>query len=460
MIWGVSISLFSLFIVWVGWRASRGIEDIRQYLVSHQNFSSLALFSTIVASFVGAGVVMGTAEKSFQFGIGHTIGLLGFGLQLFLTGWWVAPRMQRFRHMLTLGDVIGKYYGKVPQILSGVLWLSFCIGILTAQMSAMGNLITSMLGYDRTLSILMSASIVIFYCYVGGIRAVVATDVIQFFVLFAAIILVAVCGVHYVGGWEALISSVPATHLQPTSHLSGWELAFLFGSFLLGDALIPPVFQRLLMGQNQKATQKAFMMSSFLLVPICALAFVHGLVAYAIDPMMPKEEITATLFQTALALPLAIIAVLGFISVIMSSADSYLNAAAGAFVNDVVVPLYGDNLDGKQVLNMAKAITVVLGCCSMFFAIAVQDIMDILLKTYQFWGPTLVIPLLGIISDKTLPRWGFYTSVLTGGLIVVLWNTFDLQELTQVSALIAGILGNAAVYFGIYMGVLKKEAIS
>lgn len=450
MIWGISISLFCLFIVWVGWRASKGIEDLRQYLVSHQNFGSLALFSTIVASFVGAGVVMGTAEKSFQFGIGHALGLLGFGLQLFLTGWWIAPRMAKFRHMLSLGEVVGKFYGNVPQILTGVLWLSFCIGILTAQMSAMGNLITSLLGYDRSLSILMSAGIVIFYCYIGGIRAVVATDIVQLVLLLLAIVLVAICGVHYVGGWEALISGVPATHLLPTSHLSGWDLAIVFFSFLLGDALIPPVFQRLLMGKNEKVIRKAYMTSGLVILPICFLVFIHGLIAYVIDPNMATGEITATLFRTTLALPFAIIALVGFISVIMSSADSYLNAAAGAFVNDLIVPISGKRLNSKQVLNIAKATTVLIGCCSMFFAIAVQDIMDILLKTYQFWGPTLVIPLLGIFSNKTLPPWGFYGCVLTGGLTVVLWNTFDLETATHVSALIAGILSNLAVYVSTY----------
>ncbi len=459
MIWATTISLFSLFMLWIGWRSSVGIEDLRQYLVSHQSFRTLALFSTIVASFVGAGFVMGTAEKSFEFGIGHALGLLGFGLQLFLTGWWVAPRMKRFRHMLTLGEVIEKHYGTVPQILTGVLWLSFCIGILTAQMSAMGNLITSLLGYDRALSILLSAGIVIIYCFMGGIRAVVATDVVQLVLLLLAIILVVICGVHYVGGWESLISAVPATHFVPTSYLSKWDLCFLFFSFLLGDALIPPVFQRLLMGKNEKVSRKAYMSAGLMVVPICALVFLHGLIAYAIDPATSKEEITVTLFNTTLALPFAVIALVGFMSVIMSSADSYLNAAAGAFVNDIIVPISGRTLDSNQVLTIAKATTILLGSCSMLFAIAVQDIMDILLNTYQFWGPTLVIPLIGIFSNKTLPSWGFYASVLSGGLVVVLWNSLELETMTHVTSLVAGIIANALVYVSAYRFCLAKQML-
>jgi SSS family solute:Na+ symporter len=458
MIWAICISLFSLFILWLGLRASHGIKDIKQYLVSHQSFGSFALFSTIVASFVGAGVVMGTAQKAFQFGIGHALGLLGFGLQLFLTGWWIAPRMAKFRHMITLGEVIEKYYGKVPQILTGILWLSFCIGILTAQMSAMGNLITSLLGYDRTFCILLSAGLVIFYCYVGGIRAVVATDIVQLILMLLAIVLVAICGIHYVGGWQSFIESVPSSHFLPTSHLSGWDLGIVFMSFLLGDALIPPVFQRLLMGKNEKITRKAYMSAGLIVVPICFLVMIHGLVAYCIDPAMVKESITANLFKSTLAMPFAIIALIGFISVIMSSADSYLNAAAGSLVNDVIVPMSGKPLSSSVVLGLAKWTTVILGVCSTFFAIAVQDILDILLKTYQFWGPTLVVPLIGIFSNKTLPPWGFYACVLAGGLTVVTWNTFDLETTTHVTGLIVGMFVNALVYVSAYS--MTKHAVN
>jgi SSS family solute:Na+ symporter len=446
MIWGLSFAVFCLFTVWLGYRASHGIHDIKRFLVGDQNFGNFALFSTIVASFVGGGVVMGTAEKAFQFGIGHALGLLGFGLQLFLTGWWVAPRIARFRNALSIGEVIGTYYGKLPRMLTGLLWLSFCIGILTAQMSAMGNLITSLLGYERSFSIFISAGIVIFYCYIGGIRAVVATDILQFVLLSIAIVLVTIFGISHLGGWDSFIAKVPEAYLSPTSYLSSWELVLLFLSFLLGDALIPPVFQRLVMAKDVKIAKRSYIWSGLIFIPLCLFVFSHGLIAYVSDPTIPKEQITAYLFNETLPMPIAIIALLGFLAVIMSSADSYLNAAAGSLVTDLVIPVAGKSLSRKAVLNLAKWTTIIIGALSITFAIAVQDILDILLKTYQFWGPTLVIPILGIISDKQVPPWGFYASVITGGLTVVVWNTFQLEEVTHLSALIAGLLSNAVVY--------------
>jgi SSS family solute:Na+ symporter len=224
----------------------------------------------------------------------------------------------------------------------------------------------------------------------------------------------------------------------------------VFLSFLLGDMLIPPVFQRLVMGRSVEIARKAYMWSGLLFIPICLLVLSHGLIALALNPELPTSEITAFLFKTTLPLPIAIIALLGFMAVIMSSADSYLNAAAGALVNDVVLPIAGTSLSDKISLRFAKWTTVILGVLSITFAIAVQDILDILLKTYQFWGPTMVVPLLGILIHKQLPPWGFYVSVFTGGLVVVTWNTFDLEGSTHLSALIAGIGSNALAYLLVY----------
>ena len=234
MVLGLSFIVFCMLTLWVAWKASTNITSLRDYVLSHQRFGQLSLFATIVASFVGGGVVMGTAQKTFQFGIGHGLGLLGFGLQLILTGWWIAPRMGRFRKLISLGDLIARYYGKVPQILTGVFWLSFCVGILAAQMSAMGNLMTNLLGFDRTLCILVSAAVVVIYCYWGGIKAVVSIDHLQFVLLSIALFLVTIVGIYQLGGWQSLVNHVPTTHWSLTSHLTGWELTMIFFSFLLG----------------------------------------------------------------------------------------------------------------------------------------------------------------------------------------------------------------------------------
>jgi solute:Na+ symporter, SSS family len=184
----------------------------------------------------------------------------------------------------------------------------------------------------------------------------------------------------------------------------------------------------------------------------------HGLIALAIDPNIPKEQITTFLFQRTLPFPIAIVALLGFIAVIMSSADSYLNAAAGALVNDLALPL-GIPLSQKQTLSLAKWTTLALGGISMYFAIAVQDILDILLKTYQFWGPTLVVPLIAILANKPLPLWGFWSSVLSGGLTVVVWNQFDLESSTHLSALIAGLVVNVSVYSMSYLSLKYRPYV-
>lgn len=442
---------FCLITLILALRASGSIQNLRHYLVGSQNFSSFTILCTITASFVGGGVVLGTAEKTFQYGIGHAIALLGFALQIFLTGWLIAPRMTRFRKMLSVGQLIGHFYGKHAQVITGLLWLSFCIGIITAQMSAMGSLLTVMIGLDRSICILISSTVVIAYCFFGGIRAIIATDVLQFTLLVTAIVSLCCFGVYKVGGIEALSQNLPENFLSPTYHLSWLDISVIFCSFLLGDALIPPVFQRLIMGKNSQIASKAYIRAGLLIIPICIFSGVYGLIAKVLFPNAIPHEITVALFQQFLPTPLAVVVMIGFMSVIMSSADSYLNAAAGSLLNDLILPYSPINFSQKTLLKYAKYCTLIIGACAMYFAMSVQDILDILLKTYEFWGPIMVVPLLFIIFKKQLPCIGFYASIVTGGSVVVVWNLFNLQATTHVSALVPGIVLNALVTYLLYL---------
>ncbi|MGV2333197.1 MAG UNVERIFIED_CONTAM: hypothetical protein LVR18_03390 [Planctomycetaceae bacterium] len=85
-------------------------------LLAKNSFSNFTILSTIVASFVGGGTIIGVAEKSYMFGIGAAIGLMGFALQISLTG-VMAPRIiAKFKNVISVGDIIGLGYGKNARI--------------------------------------------------------------------------------------------------------------------------------------------------------------------------------------------------------------------------------------------------------------------------------------------------------------------------------------------------------
>lgn len=437
--------------------SSKGIKTINEFGISRGFFSSFAIIATIVASFVGGGVIVGTAEKCYYSGIGPLIGLLGFPLQLLLTGLIIAPRIQKYKDTLTVGDIIGAEYGKAAKMMTGILWVLFCTGIIGAQISALSYALSIFLPTPHHWNIGIGASIIIFYCFVGGIRAVISTDVLQFIVLGIAIPLTFILTFFQFNSLQQIVDSVPADYFSITHHFSGVELFVLFFSFLLGDALIPPVIQRLLIAKDAQQAKKTMIWGSLLTLPLCLIGGGFGIIAYALNPSIEPSQSVIYLFQTALPGGFEVIAITGLIAVIMSSADSYLNSASVSFVNDIFTPLLNRKLLHTQELNLARSATLIVGSVAVIFTLAGSTIFDILLYSYKFWGPTLVIPIGALFLDKPVNKVGFFASSISGLLVAFVWDLANFEKLSGIGSLLPGIVANGCTYTLSYLLEIKPD---
>jgi SSS family solute:Na+ symporter len=129
----------------------------------------------------------------------------------------------------------------------------------------------------------------------------------------------------------------------------------------------------------------------------------------------------------------------------MSSADSFLNGAAVAFSNDMVNPLRRKPLSEKQQLVLAKAVTVMVGILAVVFAVKIRSILDILIWAYNFWAPTIVIPmgaaLLGIRAATRV-----FVAAAAAGLVGALVWEQGFGSPGGVDGLIIGVLSNLAIF--------------
>lgn len=438
---------FFLLTLGIGITAGRHIKNFSDFAISRGTFGTFSLVATIVASFVGGAVIMGTAEKTFSHGIGYMLALFGFPIQFLLMTYYIIPKMPDFSGALSIGDIISKAYGKRAQILTGILWISFSIGIITVQMLAMSITLSWFLTIKPSVSLLVSGSIVTTYCLIGGIRAVVWTDVVQFILLGVMIPLTVILGIQYAGGINNLLEAMPASHFNPFDHMHPLAWITIFISFIFGDALIPPVIQRILMARNKEQSTKSMKWGAILMFVLCVFAGLLGLIGYAIDTTITPNQVVIFTFDTVLPIGMRGLAAAGLLAVIMSSADSYLNSAAVVLVRDIITPFRLMPLGEKTSLRLAQLITLIIGISAVFIAMHTSNIMDTLLHTYKFWGPVIVPPLAALCMGKKISKVGFFVCCGVGAATVILWEMMDMQSHTFISSLIVGIFANAATFF-------------
>lgn len=102
------------------------------------------------------------------------------------------------------------------------------------------------------------------------------------------------------------------------------------------------------------------------------------------------------------------------VAVVMSSADSFLNAAGIAATHDVFKPLRGKACSSKEELILSRLTTLIVGVCGIAFALSTESVIDILLETYNFWTPFILVPLVGGILGFTASPRVFWISSFVG----------------------------------------------
>ena len=105
----------------IGYLSSKKIVSFESFSVGNRSFSSVLIFCTLSATFIGGGYTIGNAGKVFSGGMVFAFALLGFSLKEILVATFIAPRMDNFRDCHSVGDMMQKSYGLKAKYVTGTL---------------------------------------------------------------------------------------------------------------------------------------------------------------------------------------------------------------------------------------------------------------------------------------------------------------------------------------------------
>jgi SSS family solute:Na+ symporter len=368
-----------------------------------ERFSTLALVASIVATGICGGVVLGGASEAYRYGIIDIAVCFMICLKDFLTGHCVAPRLAPLvanKPILSVGDLFGLWYGRTGKLIAGLTGTCLCLGFISSQIFVIGKAFSYFLG------LALGYGVVVLYTAYGGIRAVVATDVLQFFILVIVLPLIAQGALQHLGGIASVWASLPhfsKTLIQPSTVT--WRYLDMGIAYLI-PFLGPVVMQRLLMAKHLGQMQSAFSWAALwgcFIYPVVGLVGLLALVSHnGIEPANAFFHAVDTL------MPLGFkgLALIGLLAACMSTADSYLNAASITLVRDCIQPFYKEPLPDATQLRLARGLTLVLGGLGFFQALRASNVIDLALASFDSWGSTVLIPLYAAL-------WGFRASVRT-----------------------------------------------
>ncbi|MEM1128437.1 MAG: sodium/solute symporter [Bacteroidota bacterium] len=299
------------------------------------------------------------------------------------------------------------------------------------------------LGIPLWATILIIGIVTIIYDTIGGITAVVYSDVIQMGVLLGGIIVCIVYAADLVGGFGAMLDALPRERLDALDLSTGlgdggavpfW--AFLFGGFFLYASYYgtdQSQVQRQLSAKSIRESKYALVFNGLVRFPLTLLYAALGIAAYAAYVASPELQASIPADRPDFLIPQFILLNLppglrallfaALLAAAMSSLDSALNSLSAATMRDFL----DAQLPSEQSRFLwSKLTTVAWGVVITGFAFVVGEISDTVIEGINkigsaFYGPVLAAFLVGVLSRRITAR-GMLMGILAGvGLNLVQW---------------------------------------
>jgi len=339
-----------------------------------------------------------------------------------------------------------RFGGSVRSLISAVFLLSRGLGT-GVGLYASAIILTVVLDIPLWATILMMGFVTVVYDTIGGMKAVVYSDVIQSGILFLGIFLcIWFAGANY-GGFDGALTALPAERWRAIDWGTGLDggSETPFWGFLVGGLFLYMAYygtdqsqvQRELSAATLADTRKSLYFNGFVRFPLTLLYVIMGValgVAYSksleLQTQVPRELMDFLVPVLVLQeLPAGVRGVLvsALLAGAMSSLDSALNSLSAATMRDFIEK--NRELSDRQSLLYGKLTTVAWGVIITGFAFLVGGISDTVIESINmigsaFYGPILAAFLVGVLSKRATTA-GIFTGVVGGvGFNVIVWVFF------------------------------------
>jgi len=420
------------------------------YYVGGRNMSPYHIGMSIVATDVGGGFSIGLGGLGYLMGISGSWLLFTGLVGAWLTAIFIVPKIKKIDKklgMLTYPDFLRNTYGDnvamVAAIISGIGYMGFTGGqILAGAKLAAGSVFSELTFMNPlTFSLFIMASVVLAYTVLGGLKAVIYTDTIQWIVLLAGL---ALFGVPFalikVGGFAQLKASLPAEFFS-LGNISIKQFANWFFTIVPIWFIAMTLYQRIYATKNVRDARKAFYIAGFLEYPIMAfLGVLLGMISRVFFPNVEAEMGLPMLLRDVLPIGVTGIIISAYFSAIMSTADSCLIASSGNFVNDIIERYFMKNVSEKRIMRVSQIVTLVIGVITLVIASRFETVLEIILHTYSFMVAGLLIPTLFAFFGKNHNPTAALVSMLSGGIFTLILIFTRIEIISDVDASIFGII--------------------
>lgn len=425
----------------VGSRSSKKMQDKTDYYLAGKGISFFPLMMTFIATQVGGGLILGSAEEAYKYGWTVLFYPLGATLGLILLACGIGKKMTQFK-VSTVAQIFEVVYGsatlkKIASILSIIsLFMVFIAQVIASKKFMLG------LGVNSEAIFIGFWTIVIIYTAIGGLKAVVATDVVQ--ALFFIGIFFLCIGFVFISGsisWE-----------QATQIGSSFDYSLGKDKFV-GWLLMPLLFmvieqdmgQRCFAAASGRTVSLATAGAAICTLSVCTIPVFMGVMGKGLGVEIPPGSSVLMAIINQVTNPiLASLVACAILAAIISTADSLINAISSNWAQDFVTTKKNEGIRSARWITTSIA---VLGLFSSYFF---NSIVDVLIQSYELSVSCLFVPVIFALFRRKGHVLSATLSIVMGAAGFVLFKIYPIEfprEIVSILMSLAGFgIGEAVAY--------------
>ena len=475
----VIVGIYFVFVLGIGLIARRSISSSIDFFLSGRSLPAWVTGFAFIAANLGAVEIIGMSANGANYGYPtfHYFWIGAVPAMLFL-GVVMMPFYYGSK-VRSVPEFMNRRFGPPAHLVNAISFAVAQLLIAGINLYLLASIVETLLGWKLWVSLLVAAAIVLTYTTLGGLSAAIYNEVLQFFIIVAALLPLTIIALHKVGGWEGLTDKVTdspggAEQLSswPGEALTGFASPFwsvvgiVFGlGFVLSFGYWTTNFvevQRAMASSSMSAAQRAPIIGAFPKMFVPFLVIIPGMIAAVAVPELAKFKAGAAVsgdvdYNNALLylmrdlLPNGMlgVAIAGLLASFMAGMAANISAFNTVFSYDlwqtyVIKEREDSYYTGVGRLATVGATLVAIGTAT--FAASYENIMNYLQTLFGFFNaPLFATFLLGMFWKRMTATAG-WTGLVSGTAAAVLVGILSEDALGGLSTGALSLSGQGASF--------------
>ncbi len=465
--------IYMLLMLGVGFFFFRKNKDMDDYYVGGRKMSSWHIGLSVVATDVGGGFSIGLGGLGFMIGLAGTWMLFTGLIGAWLTAVILIPRVYKLaadKEFLTFPQLLSHYYDRRVALTAGIISAIGYTGFTSSQILAGAKLASaSFISLDLQTAVIIMGFIAVAYTVMGGLKAVIYTDTIQWIILMTGLIGIGLPVSYFaLGGYREISSVIPSGFFSFSN--VAWQDLLKWAVTIIPIWFVGmTIYQRIYASKSKQTARKAWYIAGIFEWPLMAfmgvllglfarVAFEKGMftgLGYHPGIAFDEEMGIPVLLRTFLPVGLMGLMLSAYFSAILSTADSCLMAASGNIQTDLSGK-YLNRMSERYRLRASQVITLLIGAFALVLALNMPNVLSLMLYSYAFMVSGLFVPVIGALFFRKKTSTAAFWAMIGGGSITLLLSILAWRLPFGLDANVFGIAGSFLIF--IFLVRIKESS--